>query len=496
MRMRGPPGACAGVSRCGFWCSRQQHQRLQAERWAGQRKVGSGDRPAMGGLAQGAGYPESGILSKSLASGGPARSALAEEGVLGPLLAKVAPPRREVRVRVRLDVPARQGAFVSLSVPRRHACQVKGPLVDVRRGREVGRVAPDVDRALRLVHADVVHAQVHRERHAPEVDLPKVVRHAEVHDDVLTIRVTVSIKAVADSKREGKVKAPGPTMGSCETGRDEISTIGSATMPATLSVHEILLFEIHVIYYHRIISSVSPSPPQESKTHRVVEPGLVLEPIDRVAPGLVLVAVRVRVRHDARRLLLDAARVRVLHRDRRVRDLLVRARVQPDVRVVERLCAPTHTRVHSPSAAGHSPRERRRDTHRPLRGLRDLRGQRRARDLRLEHVDLGRRASNERPVAVLWARVALARARAARELLPGQVREHAVVPRVAVLRRGDGLPVQRLIRRGPDVARVVRVRPLGGMRGVGGDGARRRALSQGDQGEGRNTRTMPSSVAP
>ena len=72
-------------------------------------------------------------------------------------------------------------------------------------------------------------------------------------------------------------------------------------------------------------------------TYPILETRLVLETIDREAPGLVLVAVRIRVRHDRRRLLCHTTSERILLRYRRVGDDLVVARVLPDVRVVERL---------------------------------------------------------------------------------------------------------------------------------------------------------------
>ena len=72
-------------------------------------------------------------------------------------------------------------------------------------------------------------------------------------------------------------------------------------------------------------------------TYPVLETRLVLKAIDREAPGLILVAVRVRRGHDRRRLLRHAPDERVLERDARVRDDLILARVQPGVPVVERL---------------------------------------------------------------------------------------------------------------------------------------------------------------
>ena len=58
-------------------------------------------------------------------------------------------------------------------------------LVDVRRRREIGWVAPDVARARGLVHADVIHTHVHREGYVCQVDGPEVVGHAQICDQVL-----------------------------------------------------------------------------------------------------------------------------------------------------------------------------------------------------------------------------------------------------------------------------------------------------------------------
>ena len=56
---------------------------------------------------------------------------------------------------------------------------------------------------------------------------------------------------------EQRLEGQARTMGSCETGLAEISTLESAPRPATLSVHDCLLFETHVIYCNTHVSPLT-----------------------------------------------------------------------------------------------------------------------------------------------------------------------------------------------------------------------------------------------
>lgn len=128
-------------------------------------------------------------------------------------------------------------------------------------------------------------------------------------------------------------------MGSCETGRAEISTLESAARPAALIVHDCLLFDTHVIYCSTSISLLYWSQLKQF-TYRVIEPGRILKPVDGEATRLILVAILVDLRNDTRSLLVHATRVRVLIRECRVINDLVRGRVEPVVPSVERLRTP------------------------------------------------------------------------------------------------------------------------------------------------------------
>lgn len=72
--------------------------------------------------------------------------------------------------------------------------------------------------------------------------------------------------------------------------------------------------------------------------------------------------------------------------------------------------------------------------------------------LSFEDVNLRRGPADERPVGVHGARVGLPRTSASRELLAGEIREHAAGARVAVDSGGEREPVQRLVCDGADVA--------------------------------------------
>ena len=63
-------------------------------------------------------------------------------------------------------------------------------LVDVCLRREVLRVATDIDLVLVLVHANVIHAHLGRERQVVKVDETEVGRHAQVGDDILCSSVS------------------------------------------------------------------------------------------------------------------------------------------------------------------------------------------------------------------------------------------------------------------------------------------------------------------
>ena len=205
---------------------------------------------------------------------------------------------------------------------------------------------------------------------------------------------------------------------------------------------------------------------REIDTYPILETWLVLEAIDREAPGLVLVAVRVRVRHDRRGLLCHTTGERILLRYRRVGDDLVVARVLPDVRVVERLRSPSHTvmgllqclrlQARTPCAC----EVKIPSTYRPLCTLGDLCDEGVLVDLRLEHVDFGRGPANEGAIGVFRPRMALAGACAPGQPLAGKEGQNAAVSLVAVDRRRHRLSVHSLVRDSADVAGVVRVRPL------------------------------------
>ena len=201
-------------------------------------------------------------------------------------------------------------------------------------------------------------------------------------------------------------------------------------------------------------------------TYPILETRLVLKAINREAPGLVLVAVRVRVRHDRRSLLCNTASERILLRYRRVGDDLVVARVLPDVRVVERLRSPSHTvmglrqYLRLPARTPCACEVKIPSTYRPLCTLGNLCDKGVLVDLRLEHVDLRCRPANEGAIGVFRPRMALAGACAPGQPLAGKEGQNAAVSLVAVDRRRRRLSVHSLVRDSADVAGVVRVRPL------------------------------------
>ena len=103
-------------------------------------------------------------------------SALPKEAILGHRLvvARVpVRPRREVRVRVSLDVP--EVNVRSLIGLRPHEMNV---LVDVCGRGEVLGIATDVDVVRVLINADVVDLHDRREGDVLEVYKPEVVRHS------------------------------------------------------------------------------------------------------------------------------------------------------------------------------------------------------------------------------------------------------------------------------------------------------------------------------
>lgn len=169
------------------------------------------------------------------------RLALAEEAVLRDRLLVIVHPRRQVRVRVRIDVPAARGPRAVSTRSTRKA--IRGhALVDVRRGGEVLRVAADVDGVWLLVDADPVDAHRRGEREMLDVDEAEVLGHAQVHDDVLRAARQHSLDIGFETVAGGR------TIGSTGMGRGPISTRVSAAMPAALIVHAAVPFWIQVMY--------------------------------------------------------------------------------------------------------------------------------------------------------------------------------------------------------------------------------------------------------
>ncbi len=114
-------------------------------------------------------------------------------------------------------------------------------LLNIRLGREISRVTSHIDRAFGLVHAYIVDAHCRWESQALEVDLTKVSRHAQIHEDVLPAHSTI--------ERCYKLNMGELTIGSTGTGRAPISTRLSAAAPGPLNVHAGLPSFSQVIYY-------------------------------------------------------------------------------------------------------------------------------------------------------------------------------------------------------------------------------------------------------
>lgn len=74
-----------------------------------------------------------------------------------------------------------------------------------------------------------------------EVYRTEVFRHAQVHDDILRNHALVN---------DIEVSRLIHTIGSCGTGRAEISTFGSAAIPAELSCQTSFPSEIQPMYLH------------------------------------------------------------------------------------------------------------------------------------------------------------------------------------------------------------------------------------------------------
>jgi hypothetical protein len=171
-------------------------------------------------------------------------SALTKEITLRERLSEIIPPRRKVRVRIRFDI----------STPPIHQYPTEPPkntqihsLINIRSRREPRRVASNINLILPLVHPNIVHIHVYREREVSKVDVTEIVGHAQVDYDVLYTFILYE-KLLVESNLKGNGRE-GPTIGSCETGLADICTVGSAAMPSEFNVHEILLSDIHVIYY-------------------------------------------------------------------------------------------------------------------------------------------------------------------------------------------------------------------------------------------------------
>ena len=112
-------------------------------------------------------------------------------------------------------------------------------LIDVGLGREVLWVTTDILLPYRLIHAYIVDLHVRGERQVFEVNETKAFGYSQVDDDILERVVggrTVQLRGVH-------------TIGSCEIGRAEISTSGSAPKPTPSMVHATLLSDTQEIYW-------------------------------------------------------------------------------------------------------------------------------------------------------------------------------------------------------------------------------------------------------
>ena len=130
-------------------------------------------------------------------------------------------------------------------------------------------------------------------------------------------------------------------MGSCDTGRADISVAVSAAIPAALSVQAVLLFDIHVMYAFSNPKCQNPSVKVVTRRgflctwhilnmdqHDVNKPsksgeGTNLKTIDRITTSSSFVAILVCVRNHRRRLLFCTPSVCVLNGDIRIINNLI-----------------------------------------------------------------------------------------------------------------------------------------------------------------------------